>query len=65
MMRHTDFARGLGISPRTVRDVFKRGGLPGAVEHSAYILMVPTHLFRLAATYGLRHVERMAKAGLI
>lgn len=65
MMRHTNFARELGISPRIVRDVFNRGGLPGAVEHSAYILMVPTFLFRLASTYGLRHVERMARAGML
>jgi hypothetical protein len=35
------------------------------VEHSANIIMIPTYLFRLAACYGLRHVERMAKAGMI
>lgn len=65
MMRSTEFARGLSISPRTVRRAYARGALPGAIEHSAHILMIPTHLFRLAATYGLRHVERMAKAGLL
>lgn len=65
MMRHTEFARSLGISTRTVRDVYKRGGLPGAVEHSAYILMVPTYLFRLAMAYGLRRVEMMAHAGML
>lgn len=64
-MRHTEFARELGISPRIVREQYKRGGLPGTKEHSAYILIVPTHLLRLARTYGLRQVERLAKAGMI
>ncbi|HWA07954.1 MAG TPA: hypothetical protein VG838_00660 [Opitutaceae bacterium] len=64
-MRHTEMARKLGIAPRHIRDQFKRGGLPGAKEHTAYILMVPTHLYRLAEAYGLRGVERMAKAGLL
>jgi hypothetical protein len=64
-MRHTEFARTLGLTPRQVRDCWKRGGLPGAKEHSAYILVVPRYLLRLAQTYGLRQVERMAKAGLL
>lgn len=62
-IRHTDFARRLGVRPNLVRQVYKRGGLPGAIEHSAYILMVPQRLLRLAETYGLRRVEQMAKAG--
>jgi hypothetical protein len=62
-MRHTEFAQELGISQRLVRDAYKRGELPGAKEHSAYILMVPTDLLRLAKIYGLRHVGRLAKAG--
>lgn len=65
MMRHTAFARELGIHPRTERRAFNRGALPGAVEHGERILMVPAHLFRLACAYGLRGVERMAKAGLL
>lgn len=64
-MRHTEFARRLGLKPRQVRDIYKRGGLPGAKEHSAYILVIPIALLRLAEAYGLRGVERMAKAGLI
>lgn len=64
-IRHTEFARRLGISPRIVREQYKRGGLPGAKEHSAYILMVPMHLLRLATCYGLRQVERMAHRGMI
>jgi len=64
-IRHTEFARRLGLSPRLVREQYKRGGLPGAKEHSAYILMVPTALLRLARTHGLRRVERMHRAGLI
>lgn len=62
-MRHTEFAAELGISQRIVRAAFKRGELPGAKEHSAYILMVPTELLRLAKVWGLRHVGRLAKAG--
>ena len=62
-LRHTEFARELGISQRIVRDAYKRGELPGATEHSAYILMVPTAILRLAKIYGLRHVGRLAKAG--
>jgi hypothetical protein len=62
-LRHTEFARELGISQRIVRDAYKRGELPGAMEHSAYILMVPTAILRLAKIYGLRHVGRLAKAG--
>lgn len=62
-MRHTAFAKKLGIRPNLVRQVYKRGGLPGSIEHSAYILMVPTRLLRLAEAYGLRQVEIMAKAG--
>ena len=62
-LRHTEFARQLGISQRIVRDAYKRGELPGAMEHSAYILMVPTAILRLAKIYGLRHVGRLAKAG--
>lgn len=63
MIRHTDFARRLGVRPQIIRLCYKRGGLPGALEHSAYILMVPTHLLRLAEAYGLRRVEHMAKTG--
>ena len=62
-LRHTEFARELGVSQRIVRDAYKRGELPGAMEHSAYILMVPTAILRLAKIYGLRHVGRLAKAG--
>jgi hypothetical protein len=64
-MRHTVMARRLGIHPKTIRRQFARGGLPGAKEHGPRILMVPTSLVRLAETYGLRGVERMARAGLI
>ena len=62
-LRHTEFGRLLGINQRIVRDAYKRGELPGSVEHSAYILMVPMSLLRLAKIYGLRHVGRLAKAG--
>lgn len=64
-MRHTEFAQELGISQRLVRAAFNRGELPGAKEHSAYILMVPAELLRLAKIYGLRQVGRLAKAGKI
>jgi len=64
-IRHTEFARELGLHPRTVRRQFVRGGLPGAKEHSERVLMVPMHLLRLAKVWGLRQVERMAQAGLI
>lgn len=64
-IKHAEMARRLGLRPEIVRQAYKRGGLPGAVEHSAYILMVPLHLLRLAEAYGLRQVERMAKAGLL
>lgn len=64
-MRHTAMARELGVHPRTIRRQFCRGGLPGAKEHGERILVVPTHLFRLAQAYGLRSVERMARAGML
>jgi hypothetical protein len=64
-MRHTEFARRLGLSSRQVRSCFMRGGLPGAKQHTANIIVVPVHLLRLAQAYGLRQVERMAQAGLI
>ena len=64
-MRHSAFAARLGIHPRTIRRQFQRGGLPGAVEHGERILLIPAHLVRLAETYGLRGVERLALAGLI
>lgn len=62
---HFVFARKLGIPPKIVRSQFKRGGLPGAVQHSSHWIMVPTSLLRLAEAYGLKQVERMAAAGLI
>lgn len=65
LMRSTEFARKLGISGRTVRRAYARGSLPGAVEHGPRLLMVPTHLLRLATAYGLRGVENMVKAGLL
>ena len=52
-------------SPRLVRDYYKRGDLPGAKEHSAYILMVPLRLLNLARIRGLLAVARMARAGLL
>jgi|GEM_PF-7080538 len=64
-MRHTEFARRLGIHPRTLKRQWLRGGLPGAKQHSAKILVVPVRLLRLAEAYGLRQVERMAQAGLL
>lgn len=64
-IKHSDFARRLGIHPRTVKRQWLRGGLPGAVQHSTHILMVPAHLLRVAQAYGLAQVERMAKAGLL
>lgn len=64
-MTSTAFAKALGIHPRTVRRLYARGGLPGAKEHGERILLVPTHLLRLATAYGLRQVERMARAGLL
>ena len=64
-VRHTVFAKRLGISPRLVRDYYKRGDLPGAKEHSAYILMVPLRLLNLARIRGLLAVARMARAGLL
>ena len=64
-IRHTEFARRLGIHPRTVKRQWLRGGLPGAKQHSERILVVPVHLLRLAEAFGLRQVEQMAKAGTI
>jgi len=65
LMKHTDFARALGVSARTVRRCVGRGALPGAIEHSRNVILIPTHLWRLAAIYGLRHVERMARTGML
>lgn len=62
-MRSTDFARRLGIHPRTVRRMYARRELPGAREHGERILLVPAHLLRLALAYGLRHVGRLARLG--
>ena len=65
MMRATAFAREMGVHPRTVRRQWARGGLPGCREDGPHLLKVPTHLLRLAHAYGLRGIERMARAGLI
>lgn len=65
MIRHTEFAEIIGIRSQIVRRCFLRGGLPGAVQHSANIIMVPQYLVRLTVTYGLLQVERMAKTGLL
>ena len=64
-MRHTEFARRIGIAPRTLKRQWLRGGLPGAKQHTKNILVVPVRLLRLAEAYGLRQVERMAQAGLL
>lgn len=64
-IRHTVFARKLGLTPRQIRNAYKDGGLPGAIEQTERILEVPVHLVRLAEAYGLKQVVRMAKAGLI
>lgn len=64
-IRHTEMAERLGVNSRLIRRAFMRGALPGAIEHSANIIMVPLHLLRLAEAYGLRQVERMAKAGML
>jgi len=64
-MRSARLAREIGVHPRTVRRQFERGGLPGAKEHGARILTIPMYLYRLITAYGMRGVERMAKAGLI
>lgn len=62
-IRSPEFARRLGVHPRTIRRCFERGGLPGAKEHGQRILEIPLRLLRLAEAYGLRGVERMAKQG--
>jgi hypothetical protein len=59
------FAAALGVHTRTVRRAFLKGSLPGAVEHGERILVIPSHLLRLAQAYGLRGLERLAKAGRI
>lgn len=64
-IRHTVFARKLGLTTRQVRHAFNEGALPGAVAHSDRIIVVPVHLLRLAEAYGLKQVRRMAKAGLL
>lgn len=64
-IRSTAMARKLGVHGRTIRRMYERGVLPGAKEHGERILVVPTHLLRLAEAYGLRGVERMARAGLL
>lgn len=64
-VRHTVLAKKLGVHPRTIRRQYLRGGLPGAKEHGARILVVPARLIRLAQAYGLRGIERMATAGLL
>jgi hypothetical protein len=63
MMRSPQFARRLGVHPRTVRRCFARKGLPGAVEHGPRLLLIPVRLLRLAEAYGLRWVETEARAG--
>lgn len=64
-IRHSKMAKALGVSTTMIRAQYRRGGLPGAKEHSANILVVPVRLLRLAEAYGLRGVERMAKAGML
>ena len=64
-LRHSEFARRLGIHPDTVRRAWKAGGLPGAIEQTQRSLMVPARLLRLAKVYGFVPVTRMGKAGLL
>jgi hypothetical protein len=64
-IRSTAFAEKMRVHPRTIRRCFARGGLPGAKEQGERILDIPTRLLRLAEAYGLRQVERMARAGQI
>lgn len=62
---HRVFAKRLGVPPNTVRAAFKKGGLPGAVQHTERIIFIPAHLLRLAQTYGLMRVKQMAAAGML
>ena len=64
-LRAGEFAARLGVCGRTVRRMYERGELPGALEHGPKILVIPTALLRLAQAYGLRRVALMARAGLI
>jgi hypothetical protein len=64
-MRHSEFARRLGIHPDTVRRAWKAGGLPGAIEQTQRTLLVPCRLLRLAKAYGFMPVTRMGRAGLL
>lgn len=64
-MLSPEFAKHLGVHPVTIRRQWARGGLPGCREDGPRLLRVPTRLLRLAHAYGLRGVERMAKAGLL
>lgn len=64
-IRSPKFAARFGVCTRTIRKMYARGALPGAKEHGERILVIPAHLARVAEAYGLRGLERMAKAGLI
>jgi hypothetical protein len=65
MIPHRVFAKKLGVPPNTIRAVFKRGNLPGAVQHTDRLIVVPARLLHIAHRWGLLGLERMARAGLI
>jgi hypothetical protein len=65
MIDHRTFAKRIGAPSQLVKAVFRRGGLPGAIEHSPRLLLVPAGLVDQALTYGLRGLERRAKAGVV
>jgi|GEM_PF-6446448 len=43
-IKHTEFARALNLRSVTVRALFFRGRLPGAIQHTANIILIPKGL---------------------
>jgi hypothetical protein len=64
-LHYKKFAERIGAPSRVVRAAFKRGALPGAIQHSDRIILVPAALVKPATIYGLMGMERRIKAGLM
>jgi hypothetical protein len=63
MLDHLTVAKRVGIPSRMLRAAIRRGTLPGAVQHTRDLVMVPARYVNLMRIHGLLGVERMARNG--
>jgi hypothetical protein len=63
MLDHLTVAKRVGIPSRMLRAAIRRGTLPGSVQHTRDLVMVPARYVNLVRIHGLLGVERMARNG--